>query len=363
VYFDIVVQSQLFQEFTMSTLNTDQQTSSDEPLGQKTNAIRWMQKQVMGKSAQLPRDFSSREDWEAFRTHMHTELPRVIGVPDFPPLEESRIRARLDVGEDVVLERVDVYVDEDYAIPAFVFLPKAPPDHPMPAVVWNPGWPEDKWKHAYQAFGVRMAQQGYAVLVPDHAPFGETSDFEDKARRGMTLFMSMGDVIGISQLAMRAAETMRCGEYMRSRADIDPARVAVAGLCQGGMDTWLAGALDESFCAVAPICSATTFTIHMVEMASYFANGDSSPFPFGILNVCDIEHLHGAIAPRPLLVRANLPDQWWPVSGFDDVERFTRQIYRLYHAEDRIDFRAEVHEHNLTGPFADALEQFLLTYV
>ena len=345
----------------MSTFKSDR--PPDEPLGQKTNAIRWLQKQVMRKSAALPRDFSSRDAWETFRSRMREDLPRVIGIPDFPPLGESLVRARLEVGEDAVLERVDVYVDDDYAIPAFVFLPRNPPGHPMPAVVWNPGWPEDKWKNAYQAFATRMTRHGFAVLVPDHAPFGETSDFEDKAHRGMTLLMSMGDVIGISQLALRAAETMRCGAYLRARPDIDSSRVAVAGLCQGGMDTWLSAALDEGFCAAAPICSATTYTIHMVEMASYFANADSSPFPFGILNVCDIEHLHGAIAPRPLLVRANLPDQWWPVSGFDDVETFTRKIYRFYDAEDRIDFRAEVHEHNLTGPFADALERFLMTYV
>jgi hypothetical protein len=98
-------------------------------------------------------------------------------------------------------------------------------------------------------------------------------------------------------------------------------------------------------------------------MASYHANSDSSPFPFGILKVCDVEHLHAAIAPRPLLVRANLGDNWWPVSGFDVVESFTRQIYRLYAAESRVDFRAEVHEHNISGPFADALETFLRRYV
>jgi len=354
----------------MSSINTELQTKSesnghlsDEPLGQKTNAIRWLQKQVMHKSAALQREFPTQQGWETFRARMRADLRRVIGMPDFAPLGDSLIRATLDVGDDVVLERVDVHVDEDYAIPSFVFRPKAPLAQPMPAVVWNPGWPEDKWKPAYQAFAVRMARQGYVVLIPDHAPFGETSDFENKADRGMTLFMGMGDVIGISQLAMRAAETMRCGEYLRSRTDINPARVAVAGLCQGGQDTWLSAALDDGFCAAAPICSATTFTIHMTEMASYMANSDSSPFPFGILNVCDVEHLHGAIAPRPLLVRANLPDEWWPVSGFTQVETFTRDIYRLYDAEDRIDFRAEVHEHNLTGPFADALEQFLLRHV
>lgn len=337
--------------------------TSEEPLGQQNNAIRWLQKQTLRQSALLPRQFSDRASWEAYRTHLREELPRVIGVPSLPEMGESRVRARVAIGEDVILERVDVNVDEDYGIPAFVFLPKTAPDRPLPALLWNPGWPEDKWKPAYQAFAVRMVRQGFIVLIPDHAPFGETSDFEQKHGRGMTLLMGMGDVIGISQLALRSAEAIRCGEYLRSRPDVDPNRVAISGLCQGGMDTWLTAALDDRFCAAAPLCAATTFTIHMAEMASYYANADASPFPFGILKVCDVEHLHAAIAPRPLLVRANLPDQWWPVSGFTQVESFTRQIYRLYDAEERVDFRAEVHEHNLTGPFADALERFLLAYV
>ncbi len=337
--------------------------NQEGPLGPRNDALRWLQNKVVERARCLPRTFQTRTEWEAFRARIREELPRVIGLPAFPPLSESAVRARLRVGEDVVCERVDVTVDEDYAIPAFVFQPLRPPEHRLPALVWNPGWPEDKWSASYQTFAARMARQGFVTLIPDHAPFGETSDFENKHERGMTLLLGMGEVLGISQLALRAAETMRCGEYLRSRPDVAPERVAVAGLCQGGMDTWLSAALDDRFCAAAPICSASTFAVHMAEMASYYANADVSPFPFGILNVCDVEHLHAAIAPRPLLVRANLPDQWWPVSGFAQIEALTRQVYRLYDAEDRVDFRAEVHEHNLTGPFADALEAFLLRYV
>ena len=333
-----------------------------EPLGQRTNAIRWLQKQVLERSRALPKTFSSREEWEGFRDQLRQELPSVIGLPTFPPLGQSLVRGQVQVGAQVRCERVDIYVDEDYAIPSFVFLPRSF-SSPLPALVWNPGWPEDKWKPAYQAFAVRMARQGFVVLIPDHAPFGETTSFGDKQGRGMTLVMGLGQALGISQLALRAAETMRAGEYLRSRPDVDGTRVAVAGLCQGGMDTWLSAALDEGFCAAAPICSATTFEVHSAEMASYWANADASPFPFGILNVCDIDHLHASIAPRPLLVRANLPDQWWPISGFHQVEALTRQVYRLYDAEDLLDFCAEVHEHNLTGPFADALEAFLVKYL
>ena len=93
------------------------------------------------------------------------------------------------------------------------------------------------------------------------------------------------------------------------------------------------------------------------------ANGTLTGEPAAVSTAKDLAAYYAAIAPRPLLVRSNLCDVWWPVSGFDDVEHFTRGIYRLYGAEQRVSFRAEVHEHDLSGPFADALEQFLLEQV
>lgn len=336
----------------------------EEPAGQRTSAVRWLQKQIQQKAARLPRNFLSLQDWEAYRAALRAGLPERIGLPVFPPLGESRVRARFAVGEDVICERVDVYVDDDYAIPALLFAPRES-GGALPALVWSPGWGEAKWRAPYQHFAVRMARQGMLVLVPDHAPFGETTAYQgqDKDSYGMTVVMSLCAALGISQLAMRAAETMRCGEYLRSLPAVDPRRVAVAGLCQGGMDTWLAAALDEGFCAAAPLCSASTFRINGLELSSYHALSDSSPYPFGILDICDVDHLHAAIAPRPLMVRANLPDHWWPVSGLAEIERTARQIYALYGAGDRLDIRAEVHEHNLTGIFADSLEAFLQRYL
>ncbi len=335
----------------------------DEPPGQRTNSIRWLQIRVMRLASDLPHEFDSLGEWEAFRDRIRRDLPGVIGLPRFPETGECTVRGRVALGDDCVVERVDVYVDDDYAIPTFVFAPNSTERAPTGALVWNPGWPQDKWDPGCQRFALRMAGKGMVVLVLDHAPFGETTFIGSGVQNNMTLAMGMGNVAGISQLALRAAETMRCGEYLRSRPDVDAERVAVAGLCQGGMDTWLAAALDDRFAAAAPICSASTFAIHFAEMASYHANSDSSPFPFGILRVCDVEHLHAAIAPRPLLVRANLGDVHWPVSGLDCIEALTRKIYGLYGAEDRVDVRAEVHEHDITGPFADALDAFLTEYV
>lgn len=79
----------------------------------------------MTEALKLPRNFETREEWETFRARMRSELPNKIGLPTFPPLECSTVRARIKVGQQVICERVDVYVDEDYAIPSFVFSPRA----------------------------------------------------------------------------------------------------------------------------------------------------------------------------------------------------------------------------------------------
>ena len=148
---------------------------ADGPPGQKVNSFRWLQKKVMEKARVLPRDFSTVAEWEIFRTRMREELPRVIGIPTFPSMKESFVRGRTRLGEDVIVERVDVYVDDDYAIPSFVFSPAAGGSEKIPALMWNPGWPQDKFQASYQKFAERMAKQGYVVLIPDHAPFGESS--------------------------------------------------------------------------------------------------------------------------------------------------------------------------------------------
>jgi hypothetical protein len=322
-----------------------------------------LQKQTAKQSLKLKRDFVSLDEWKSFKKELRQKLIETIGFPEFPMPKPGESRGRIRLGEDVLVERVDVYADDDYSIPAFVFSPLKPPQKRIPALIWSPGWPQTKWEKNYELFAQRMAKQGFVVLILDHAPFGETAEQDQSVLMRTTITNSAGMLIGISQLAFRAAENIRCKEYLKLRPDVAPDKIALAGLCQGGQDTWLAAAIDDEFCAYAPFCSESTFTVHMTEMSSYRINGDPSPFPFGILKICDIEHLHACIAPKPLLVRSNLPDDWWPISGFNDVEGFTRKIYKLYRAEDKMDFRAEINEHDLSGPFANALEDFLNKYV
>lgn len=330
------------------------------PPGTSTNSVHWFQKLVAKQSVKLKRDFSSLEEWKDFKTDMIPKLKETIGYMELPPMKECRSRGAGRVGDSVLVERIDVYMDDDYAIPTFVFSPFEKSGKKRPAIVWNPGWPQDKWHEAYCHFAERMAKQGFVVLIMDHAPFGECTSLDQPGVLSNVLANAAGMLLGYSQLAVRATESIRCKEYLKQRPDVDPERIIISGLCQGGMDTYFAAAVDEEFYAAAPFCSTSTFTAHMTEMSNYRINGDASPFPFGILKVCDIEHLFGCIAPRPLLVRSNLPDNWWPVSGYNDLEAFSTKIYELYGAADKMDFKFGINEHDLTNCFADDFEKWLL---
>ena len=93
-----------------------------EPPGQKTNAIRWLQKQVMRNGRlRLPHDFPTRRRGKPSARRCAPTLPAAIGVPGLScPGREPGAGAHR-VGEDVICERVDVYVDDDCAFPGFVF--------------------------------------------------------------------------------------------------------------------------------------------------------------------------------------------------------------------------------------------------
>lgn len=321
------------------------------------DAIRWFAEKVAAASAKLPRDFADRSAWEAWRNQMKRELVCRIGLPTLEPATDPVVRSDSELGESARIERVDVPGDGDYSIPAFVIRPRDCAT-PAPALLICPGWPQTKYEAQFQRLAIRMAEHGFVSAILDHAPFGETS--HGAMPGAMTQVMGMGHLLGISQLAFRAAEAIRVGEYLRSRDDVDSGRVGITGLCQGGMTTWMAGALDERFAVVAPVASATTFVAWSVEMSRYRALGDTSPYPFGMIEVCDVDHLHACVAPRPLLVQANAPDDWWPLSGYHAIETLSRRVYALYNADERCEFAVEAHEHAITGPFAERLERFLV---
>ncbi len=121
-------------------------------------------------------------------------------------------------------------------------------------------------------------------------------------------------------------------DFVCSLPQADPKRLGVMGLSGGGTMTYLAGAFDERFRAVAPFCGCISY-------ADYAAgrNGCGQQVVPGLFPVLDVGELLCLIAPRPLLLGQGRRDVTF---SFFLLERFARQArraYRLFGAAERVE--------------------------
>src|SRR5262249_666144 len=58
-------------------------------------------------------------------------------------------------------------------------------------------------------------------------------------------------------------DNRRAVDYMRSRPEVDGGRLGITGASGGGNQTMYAGALDERFQAVVPVCSVGTYQSYL----------------------------------------------------------------------------------------------------
>jgi dienelactone hydrolase len=216
--------------------------------------------------------------------------------------------------------------------------------------------------------GVALAQAGYFVLAVDAYAFGERqyqgpaggreagretehSLFKQFLWEGRTLW---GMIVYDDLLALN---------YLLSRPEVDPARIAVTGASMGGSrTTWLA-ALDDRIKIAAPVIQYTRYQ-------NLIGTGELNRHSFyyyvpGVLKAgLDMEALIGLVAPRPQIVLVGGADALSPPDGIPILNDFTRAVYRVYGAEDR--FEPHIYpglDHAYTVEMFDQLLGFLNRYL
>jgi len=143
-----------------------------------------------------------------------------------------------------------------YGIPLRLF-PSGYGCSSMPGLVWNPGWPQENGSVG-AGFCRRMGAWIRSSCPGSCAPLGNDPIYAaGKMHTGITQIMGLATCLIHQRLALRG-KPCAFGEYcalgrMSTRAGLRlPACVRAA-------DTWLSAALDERFCAAAPLCSESTF--------------------------------------------------------------------------------------------------------
>jgi len=198
-------------------------------------------------------------------------LKRCFGpLPSRTPLRPKVIRA-IDWGP-CRIEHVLYESRPGFLVSANLYLPRESTGEPLPGVLFTCGHSHDgKAYSLYAGACLRLAREGYAVLAYDPINQGERDIYSslrtrnrptrDQPCRGHNLLGKQLSACGDWFGAWRLWDGMRGVDYMLTRPEIDPGRLAVTGQSGGGTMSAYLWAMDRRFKAVASSCWTTSYLL------------------------------------------------------------------------------------------------------
>ena len=321
------------------------------------SSIKYLQRLVAQKCASLPSKFVTLEQWERFKADLVPSLKRILPVAEPARIQPDAVTARLNLGDDAVLEEIDVCVDDDYFVQIHLYLP-AGRSGALPCVLVCPGYMQEKRAQDIADMCIALTRQGIAAAAVEYTGTGSCGERPDSPT-DIDNAAALSIILGKNDVGLRVAHNLAVLRYIQNRTDFDPDRIGITGLCQGSIVLWYTAAVCEDFKAIAPLCGTTTLEAEALEYTSRQGGwSGASPFVFDLLSYCDVQHLYGCFAPRPLLVQNNIIDRHWPYSGLQKVKTMAENIYALYGASENVTFRLEHESHAYCGQFIDNIAQW-----
>jgi len=161
-------------------------------------------------------------------------------------------------------------------------------------------------------------------------------------------------------------DVMRLVDYLKTRKDVDPKRIGLIGISKGGIETYLAAALDKRIAVAVPCIGVQSFhwalehddwqgrlgTIpHAFEAIAKDARKDKPDAAFvkefyervapGIDGEFDGPAMLPLIAPRPLLVISGDSDKHTPLPGLKECTDAAEATYHAMKLDDHFAVRLQ----------------------
>lgn len=282
-------------------------------------------------------------EWEAQRLPLRKRLWEVLGDLPSKIMPAPRILSKT-IREGVLTEHF-VYDNGADAEVFGYFLTPTNVQEPLPAVLYfhvhggkyEQGKEELFLERVPNTLPAKaLVEAGLAVMVIDAYGFGERNQFG--AYIGVNAEHALYKHFvwqGSSLWGMMLRDDLIALDYLLTRPEIDPNRVAITGMSLGGSrSTWIA-ALDERPKVIIPVAQLTRWR-NFAAHGLYNGHGIYYYLPALLRESFDMEHLVALSAPRVQNILIGDSDPLSPLDGIEDVLSFARQIYALYDASDKL---------------------------
>jgi len=269
-----------------------------------------------------------------------------------PPRETDLSPTKEDeepVAEGVIQERITYLVEPGKPVSATVCRPSRVLGR-LPAILVLHAWNLDK--AGLESAKVELARSGYVVLTP-RPRCSEERDLYN------TLSAGEAAKSGITVMGMITFDNTRALDYLSSREDVDPERIACIGLCWSGIQCYILAAVDERVRAACPVCG---ICMHgALPTQNIFLGGHACIATFipGLLEVGQVQDIMALVAPRPLLIQNNVSNEWLPILGFRTAEQELTTVYRALGFPERFQARSSSGPEDMTPEFTRRIIEWL----
>ncbi len=293
---------------------------------------------------------ASRQEWDERRRKLRTAMFAAMGsLPDKAcPLEPREVGVLKRDGyriEKVLFQsRPDVWVTANAYVPAGG-------KGKVPAVLAVHGhWAGARRDPVVQARCLGLVKLGFFVLVVDAFGSGERYTKPAPGTYHGALYGSTLWPAGLTLLGCQVYDNRRAVDYLLTRPEVDGDRLGITGASGGGNQTMYAGALDERFRAVVPVCSVGTYQAYLRAACCV-----CEVLP-GALRFAEEGDVLSLVAPRALLVINATKDAFqFSVGEAEKSLARARPVFRLLGAEAKLKHATFESPHAYNQPMREAM--------
>lgn len=251
-----------------------------------------------------------------------------------------------------------------FYVTADVYVP-ASGKPPYPAILGTAGHSTDgKAEPIYQRAWIALAERGYLVLAFDEIGLGERVQYWDPqlghssigiASAEHTVMGMQSLLVGINLGMYTAWDGVRGIDYLLTRGDVDPGRIAVIGNSGGGNQSAVMALVDPRLAVAAPSCWMTSSKALWEQFVPQDAEQNVAGFLSSGLDYGDFPL---AFAPKPFLFLTATQD-FFPIAGAHATFQEAKRVYTVMGHPGHVAFFEYNDTHGWSKPRREATYRWL----
>lgn len=198
-------------------------------------------------------------------------------------------------------------------------------------------------------FARQAMRHGYACLCVEQRAFGERGERLLSARQPAQCHDAAMHalMLGWTLLAERLHDLTVAREFLTCREEADTSQAVLLGESAGGTTGLYAAGLDPHWAGVVCACGFCTFRDGVMAIGHCVEN-----YVPGLLPLAGMADLAGLVAPRPLLLIASDPDEFYPFAGVKTAHQHLASIYTATGASDALELHVGDRGHQFYADLA-----------